>query len=230
MNIYSVIPARGGSKGIPKKNIKLLNGRPLIDFTIQYSLNCSLISRTVVSTDSNEIASISKKSGADVPFLRPGEISLDETQDYPVFKHALIELEKFYNEEIDLIILLRPTSPFRPIGLIEEGVNKMIENPDATSLRSVTISKEHPYRQWLENGQFIKGYEENVFESYNIPRQLIPKVYFQTGDIEIIRRETLLNGSISGKKVIPLIISPEEMVDIDNMVDWIKAEKRLKKE
>jgi len=223
MNIISVIPARGGSKGIPKKNIKLLNGRPLIDFTIQYSLNCNLINKTVVSTDSEEIANIAIKSGADVPFLRPGEISMDETQDFPVFKHALIELEKFYGEEIDLFILLRPTSPFRPIGLIEEGINKMIENPNASSLRSVTISKEHPYRQWVENGQYIIGYEQNVFESYNIPRQLIPKVYFQTGDIEIIRRSTLIDGSISGSHIIPLIIEHEQMLDIDTEKDWLKV-------
>lgn len=222
MNIYTIIPARSGSKGIPKKNIKLLNGHPLIDYTIKYSLNSTLIKRTIVSTDSEEIAKISINSGAEVPFLRPIEIAQDNTQDFPVLQHALIELENLYNEKIDFLVLLRPTSPFRPLGLIEKGISKMIKHPLASSLRSVTITKEHPYRQWEENGEFIIGYEKNVYESYNIPRQLIPKVYFQTGDIEIIRRSTILAGSVSGSNILPLIIEHDQMLDVDTENDWIK--------
>ena len=222
MNIYSIIPARSGSKGIPNKNIKLLNGQPLIDYTIKYSLNSSLIKKTIVSTDSEEIAQIAIKSGAEVPFLRPIEIAQDNTQDFPVLKHALIELENLYSEKIDLLVLLRPTSPFRPFGLIEEGINKIIQYPMSSSLRSITITKEHPYRQWVQNGEYIIGYEKNVYESYNIPRQLIPKVYFQTGDIEIIRRSTIINGSISGSNVLPLFIEHDQMIDIDTEKDWMK--------
>jgi CMP-N,N'-diacetyllegionaminic acid synthase len=222
MNIYSIIPARGGSKGIPKKNIKLLNNLPLIDYTIKYSIKSDIIRKTIVSTDSEEILQIAKISGAEVPFLRPFDISQDDTQDYPVLKHALCELENIYKEEIDLLVLLRPTSPFRPIGLIELGIKMMIQNPKATSLMSVAISKEHPYRQWLQNSEFIVGYEKNVFESYNIPRQLLPKVYFQTGDIEIIRRSTILEGSISGSNILPLIIEHDQMLDVDTENDWKK--------
>jgi N-acylneuraminate cytidylyltransferase len=225
MNIYTIIPARSGSKGIPKKNIKLLNGHPMIDYTIKYSLNSTLIKRTIVSTDSEEIAKISIYSGAEVPFLRPIEIAQDNTQDFPVLQHALIELENLYNEKIDFLVLLRPTSPFRPLGLIEIGISKMIKHPLASSLRSVTITKEHPYRQWEVNGEFITGYEKNVFESYNIPRQLIPKVYFQTGDIEIIRRSTILAGSVSGTNILPLIIEHDQMLDVDTENDWIKLNK-----
>ena len=225
MNIYTIIPARSGSKGIPKKNIKSLNGHPLIDYTIKYSLNSTLIKRTIVSTDSEEIAKISIKSGAEVPFLRPIEIAQDNTQDFPVLQHALIELENLYNEKIDFLVFLRPTSPFRPLGLIEKGISKMIKHPLASSLRSITITKEHPYRQWEENGEFITGYEKNVYESYNIPRQLIPKVYFQTGDIEIIRRATILAGSVSGTNILPLIIEHDQMLDVDTEKDWIKLNK-----
>jgi CMP-N,N'-diacetyllegionaminic acid synthase len=225
MNIYTIIPARGGSKGIPKKNIKLLNGIPLINYSIKYSLNCNIIKKTIVSTDSEEIAKISIESGAEVPFLRPADIAQDNTQDYPVLYHALCELENLYNDEIDLLVLLRPTSPFRPAGLIDAGIKKMIDDPNATSLRSVTITKEHPYRQWVEDGEYISGYEKNIYESYNIPRQLIPKIYFQTGDIEIIRRSTIINGSISGTRILPLIIDHEEMLDIDTEKDWIKLKK-----
>lgn len=225
MNIYTIIPARLGSKGIPKKNIKFLRGRPLIDYSIKYSLNCKLVNRTIVSTDSEEIAGIALKSNAEVPFLRPKNLAQDLIPDFPVFKHALFELEKTYDEKIDLLILLRPTSPFRPNGLIEVGIEKMTDNPRATSLRSVALSKEHPYRQWFLKGKYIKGFEKTIHESFNIPRQLIPKAYFQTGDIEIIRRSTIIEGSISGKNVIPLIIEHSQILDIDSIKDWNNAEK-----
>ena len=109
MNIYSIIPARGGSKSIPQKNIRLLNGIPLINYSIKYSQNCSLISRTVVSTDSDKIAKIALNCGAEVPFMRPKDLAQDETQDYPVLIHALNVLEKMHKTQIDLIVLLRPT-------------------------------------------------------------------------------------------------------------------------
>ena len=226
MNIYTIIPARGGSKGIPKKNIKLLKGKPLIAYTIEYSIKSKLINKTVVSTDSLEIANIAKSFGANVPFIRPGYLAEDLTTDFPVFKHALLELENIFKEEIDLLILLRPTSPYRPEGLIEIGVNKMIQNPGASSLRSVAKTSEHPYRQWISNGDSIVGYEKDILEPYNIPRQQLPEIYFQTGDIEIIRRSTIIDGSISGKNVIPLIINHEDMVDIDTDKDWKDAEKK----
>lgn len=229
MNIYAVIPARGGSKSIPKKNIQLLHGKPLIEYSIGYSLKCPLITHTVVSTDSEEIAEIARNCGAEVPFVRPEELAQDDTQDYPVFIHALNTLEELYNEQIDAIILLRPTSPLRPPGLIEKGIALLQRFSEASSVRSVTPSSEHPFRQWKINGDYMVGYEKEVFESYNLPRQQLPPVYYQTGDLEIIRRQTLLNGSISGERILPLIIKTEEMVDIDNMADWHKAEEQLQR-
>lgn len=113
-NIYTVIPARGGSKSVPRKNIKPLNGHPLIKYSIDYSNASSLVNRTIVSTDDEEIADIAKGLGADVPFMRPQSLGGDLVQDYPVVMHALIALEEIYEETIDIIILLRPTSPLRP--------------------------------------------------------------------------------------------------------------------
>lgn len=226
MNINTVIPARGGSKTIPKKNIQFLKGKPLIQYSIEYSLRCPLISRTVVSTDAEEIARIAKECGADVPFLRPAEFAQDDTQDFPVFKHALEVLEKIYREQIDCLVLLRPTSPFRPAGLIEKGIDLLNRFPEATSVRSVAVAKEHPFRQWRITGNFMEGYETGVSEAYNVPRQKLPTLYFQTGDLEIIRRQTILDGSISGARVLPLIISHEDVVDIDSESDWKQAEKR----
>ena len=229
MNIYAVIPARGGSKSIPKKNIQLLHGKTLIEYSIEYSLKCPLTTNTVVSTDSEEIAEIARNCGAEVPFIRPKELAQDDTQDYPVFIHALNTLEELYNEQIDVLVLLRPTSPLRPSGLIEKGIALLKRFPEASSVRSVTPSSEHPFRQWKINGDYMVGYEKEIFEPYNLPRQQLPSVYFQTGDLEIIRRQTLLGGSISGERILPLIIKPEEMVDIDNMSDWHKAEEQLQR-
>ncbi|MDO8505533.1 MAG: acylneuraminate cytidylyltransferase family protein [bacterium] len=224
MNICTVIPARGGSKSIPKKNIRLLHGKPLVQYSIEYSLACPFVMHTVVSTDSAEIAQVAKTGGAEVPFLRPAEFAQDDAQDYPVFRHALEELEKIYQETIDILVLLRPTSPLRPVGLIEKALELLNIHPDATSVRSVVRSKEHPYRQWRIMGEYMIGYENSIKEPYNLPRQKLPEIYFQTGDLEAIRRQTILNGSISGDRVLPLIIEHEVMVDIDNEVDWKKAE------
>ena len=229
MNICSVIPARGGSKSIPKKNIRELGGKPLIQYSIEYSLKCPLVVHTVVSTDSQEIAQIAKSCGAEVPFLRSPELAGDDVQDYPVFEHALKALEELYKEKIDIVLLLRPTSPMRPEGLIEKGIELIKRFPKATSVRSVAASSEHPFRQWKIAGDYMTGYEDKVPESYNILRQKLPAVYFQTGDLEIIRRQTILNGSISGERILPLIINSEEIVDIDNCSDWQEAQNRLKK-
>lgn len=228
MKVVTIIPARGGSKSLPKKNILLLNNKPLLCYSIDYSKNSDFVTKTIVTTDSQEIADIAKKCGADVPFLRPSEYAQDNTRDYPFMRHALDYFESI-GEIYDIYILLRPTSPIRPDGLIEEAVRIFEDNHTATSVRSVATIKEHPYRAWKlnENGN-IEGFVKGVDESYNIPRQELPKVYFQTGDIEAIRRQTILSGSVTGNNIYPLIIKHDEMVDIDEVCDFKKAEEKLK--
>jgi len=226
MTIYTVIPARSGSKSIPKKNIRPLRGKPLLQYSVEYSLQCPLVLRTVVSTDSEEFAQVARNCGADVPFLRPAEFARDDTQDYPVIRHALDALESIYKEQIDLVVLLRPTSPFRPPKLIERAVELLQKHPGATSVRAVTRSTEHPYRQWVIEEPFMVGFARDVHEPYNIPRQKLPKVLFQTGDLEMVTRPTLLSGSVSGDHVLPLYIAPEEMLDLDTFSDWEEAERR----
>ena len=225
MKIIVIIPARGGSKSLPKKNILLLKGKPLLCYSIDYSLMSKLVKSTVVSTDSNEIAEIAKRSGALVPFIRPAEFSQDDTRDYPVIRHALDFFEA-QGKIFDIYVLLRPTSPFRPPGLIEKAVEILKNNSSITSVRSVAKIAEHPYRAWQRNEDgSISGFVDNVIEPYNIPRQELPSLYFQTGDIEVIRRKTLINGSISGNRVFPLIIKHDEMIDIDNQSDFERVEK-----
>jgi len=227
MNIVVVIPARGGSKSIPLKNIQPLGGKPLISYTIEYAKQCKEVSHVVVSTDNEQIAQISKKYGAEVPFLRPVEISGDAVQDYPVIRHALETLENLYKERIDAIAWLRPTSPLRPDGLIEKSCLLLKKYPNCTSIRSVVKSTEHPYRQWYMNDNFIEGAALNVLEPYNLPRQLLPDAYFQSGDIEMVKRETILNNTMTGDKVVPLIISRDNMLDIDYIDDITNAENKL---
>lgn len=223
-----IIPARSGSKSLPKKNILPLNGKPMLCYSISYGLASSLVDRVVVSTDSLEFAEIAKDCGAEVPFIRPAEISQDSARDYSFMRHAIDYFESI-GEIYDIYILLRPTSPLRPQGLIEKAIDIMTQHPTATSVRSVAKIKEHPYRAWsIKEDGSMKGFVEGVEESYNFPRQELPEVYFQTGDLEAVRRETLLNGSVSGDNVFPLVIDHEDMIDIDHEKDFIKATKRLK--
>lgn len=231
MNKYKIIviiPARSGSKSLVKKNILPLNGKPLLCYSVSYGLKCKLVDKVIVSTDSKEFSDIAAKCGAEIPFLRPSEFSQDDTKDYPVVRHALDYFESI-GEIYDIYILLRPTSPLRPKGLIEKAIKIINENPTATSVRSIAKIKEHPYRSWfINNDGSMSGFVKDVEESYNIPRQELPNIFFQTGDLELIKRETLLKGSISGENVFPLIIDYLDMIDIDELNDLSNAEKKLK--
>jgi CMP-N,N'-diacetyllegionaminic acid synthase len=228
VKVLVVIPARGGSKALPNKNILPLYGKPLLCYSVTYALGCKSVDKVVVSTDSQGIANIAKDCGAETPFLRPTEYSQDDTRDYPVMKHAL-EFFDGIGEIFDIYVLLRPTSPIRPNGLIERAIKILENNPSASSVRSVAKIKEHPYRAWcIESDGSMRGFVDSIDESYNIPRQELPDIYFQTGDIEAIRRKTLLNGSVSGDNIFPLVIEHDEMVDIDHINDFKNAEEKLK--
>ena len=226
--ILCVIPARSGSKGVIDKNIRDFNGKPLLIHSLEYAMTCDEIDNVIISTDSEKYANIAKKYNGVIPFIRPKELALDSSQDIGFIKHALIKCEEIYNKKFDLVILLRPTSPLRPAGLIEKGLKMIISDPKATSLKAVTNFKEHPYRHWVANNNYIKGYEDEIFEPYNLPRQELPKLFYSAGELEIIRRSTILNDSVSGKKIIPLILDRDIIVDIDTEEDWKNAEQKLK--
>lgn len=226
-DILTVIPARSGSKSLPHKNIKLLEGKPLLAYSIEYAKRCALVSKTVVSTDSEEYADIARQYGASVPFLRPPEYARDSSTDFEFMKHAF-DFHRSHNEHYDLLVLLRPTSPLRPKGLIERGLSILCENPSATSVRSVAPVTEHPYRVWSKRKDgSIEGFVSHEKEPYNLPRQKLPELLFQTGDIEIVRASTLLTGSVSGDNVYPLIIAHDDMVDIDSESDFKEAKRRM---
>ncbi len=227
MKVIVIIPARSGSKSLPNKNILPLKGKPLLCYSISYGLESDIVDKVIVSTDSEEFAEIAKSYGADIPFIRPAELAMDNTRDYPFMRHALDYFESI-GEIYDVYILLRPTSPLRPEGLIEKSISILKENPTATSVRAVAQTKEHPYRVLgLNKDGSINTFISNIEEPYNHPRQELPEAYSMTGDIEAARRETLLSGSVSGKKIFPLIINPEDKIDIDHIDDFRIAEKRL---
>lgn len=218
-----MIPARYGSKGIPNKNIKKINKIPLLAYSIKYALRSKIVDKTIVSSDSKKYLKIAKKYGAEVPFLRKKRLSKDNVTDYPVIKDALERCEKIYKKKYNYIALLRPTSPFREKGLIEKSFKLIEKYPKATSVRSVKKTDNHPYRSWILKNGFIYGFVKNVHEPYNIPRQKLPSIMFQTGDIEFIKRSTLFKGSISGGKVIPIVV--KKYFDLDNLDDLKKIKR-----
>lgn len=230
--VLAIIPARGGSKSIPHKNIRSFAGYPLIMYSIAAALQSRLVTRVIVSTDDEEIAQVAKACGAEVPFLRPAEISGDDTLDLPVFQHALRWLSENEKYNQDVIVQLRPTSPIRPITCVDDAIQLLLENPQADSVRGVVLAGQNPYKMWhiLPEGNLSPILSiEDYDETYNIPRQDLPAVYWQTGHVDAIRPETILKkNSMSGTTIWPLIIDPVYTVDIDTLLDWEQAERLVK--
>ena len=227
--ILALIPARGGSKGIPHKNIRRFAGYPLLAWSIAAGLQAKSVSRVIVSTDDGEIAAVAREYGADVPFMRPSELAQDRTLDLPVFEHALRWLEDIEGYKPDIIVQLRPTSPIRPKEMLDGAIKVLVENPDADSVRGVVPAGQNPYKMWKFNG-YDKPlnpliHVEGLTEPYNAPRQILPQVYWQTGHIDAIRTKTISHkNSLTGDVVYPYVIDPRYTVDIDTLADWEKYE------
>jgi YrbI family 3-deoxy-D-manno-octulosonate 8-phosphate phosphatase len=223
--VLTIIPARGGSKGIPRKNIRNFSGYPLIIAAAKQSAS---VTRIIVSTDDEEIASVARQFGAETPFLRPAAHAQDNTTDLPVFEHALAWLAENEGYQPDVVVQLRPTSPIRPRGLVDKAIEILLAHPDADSVRGVVPVGQNPHKMWrltdehspMKNLLNVEG----IDEPYNAPRQILPPIYWQTGHIDAIRTATILNGSMSGKNIYPLVIDPRFTIDIDNLQDWARYE------
>ncbi|GAB4462634.1 MAG: N-acylneuraminate cytidylyltransferase [Anaerolineales bacterium] len=225
----ALIPARGGSKGIPRKNIKPFAGFPLIAWSIAAGLQAKSVSRVIVSTDDEEIAAAAREWGAEVPFLRPPELAQDRTPDFPVFEHALKRLKETEGYVPDVVVQLRPTSPIRPRDMVDSAVKILLENADADSVRGVVPAAQNPFKMWRFHGAdkpLTPLLEvEGIAEPYNAPRQILPPAYWQTGHIDAIRTTTITcKNSLTGNVVYPLVIDPRYTVDIDTPADWAKYE------
>jgi CMP-N-acetylneuraminic acid synthetase len=220
--VLALIPARGGSKGIPRKNIRDFSGYPLIAWSIAAGLKSEFVTRVIVSTDDAEIAAVAREWGAETPFLRPAEFAEDKTTDLPVFVHALEWLEQNEGYKPDVVVQLRPTSPVRPLGLVDDAVRILLQHADADSVRGIVPAGQNPHKMWrLPAGEAAPMTNllavEGIAEPYNAPRQILPDVYWQTGHIDAIRPAAILSGSMSGKTIYPLLIDPNFTVDLDNL-------------
>lgn len=224
MNILALIPARGGSKGVPKKNIKLLNSYPLISYSIGIAKLSSKINKILVTTDSKEIADIALSYGAEVPFLRPKELASDKALDIGFIKHALDYLKEKENYEVDLLILLRPTTPLRDISLIENAIERFISSPKATSLRSSHLSSNTPFKWFSLKDEFYNTISNEVtLEDVNKPRQSFPDTYIPNGYIDIIKPEFLYkNDSLYGDKILSYITPTTFEVDTMEEFEYLE--------
>jgi len=224
--ILAIIPARGGSKGIPRKNLAPIGGTPLVVFSIRHALSCPSITRTVCSTDDEEIASVCRQAGAEVPFMRPAELGADTTLDHPVFRHVLAELEARESYRPDLVVHLRPTAPLREVDWTERAIRTLLDHPEADSIRSVSMPSQHPYRMFTIGGDGLLSplMSDRHPRPYELRRQELPAYYYYNCVIDVTRASTIVGkASMTGDRILPLVLDPEQVLDIDSPRDLLIA-------
>jgi CMP-N,N'-diacetyllegionaminic acid synthase len=190
MKTYAIIPARAGSKGVKGKNTRLLNGEPLVSYSIKAALATSTFSRVIVSTDSSEISELAKSLGAEAPFIRPSEFAQDQSPDHAYIEHALDWFLKHESQEPDLMAILRPTTPLRDCKVLESAINKIKNSFDvATSLRSVHPLAEPPQKMLQIQEGWLTGFfpDDPRKDYFNLPRQSFPTAYQPNGYIDIVK-------------------------------------------
>lgn len=224
--VLALIPARGGSKSLPRKNILPFRGKPLIVHSIEQALRAKSVGRVIVSTDCARIAEISAGAGAEIPFLRPAALAGDDSADLEVFRHALEWLDAREGYRPEMIVHLRPTSPLRPPGLIDRGVERLLADGEADSLRTVIEAAITPYKMWRLCGNYLEPLlrHPDLPEPYNLPRQLLPKAYWQNAYLDITRWKTVMEKkSMTGVLILALIMPSYADLDIDSLHDLARA-------
>ncbi len=231
--ILCLIPARSGSKRIKNKNIKHLCGKPLIAWSIEQAMKSKYKKnmRIVVSTNDENYKKIALQYGAEVPFLRPKNISLDFSTDYQFITHAIYWLKKNENYNPDIIVHLRPTQPCRTTNLIDDCISYFLNNiNDYDSLRTVIPFYYSPYKMYkISENLLIPLFKDvnGIKEPFNKPSQILPQCYINNGYVDIIKTSIIKNKTISGTKIYPYVMKKTDSIDIDNMDDWYEAEKVL---
>ena len=234
--VLALIPARGGSKGVPGKNILNIDGQPMISYSIEQAINSKYVNRVIVSTDDNDIADVAKKFNAEVPFIRPSEFAQDMSPDIDVFKHALIWLNENENYQPDMIVHLRPTGPVRDVNIIDNAIETILQDDAATALRSVSTPIQTPYKMWKIVDNYLSPLVtlDGIKEAHSMPRQILPHPYWQNGYVDIIKPLTILNeSSMTGSKLLPFIIEepiyeidyPESIPIVEDAIKKMKAGK-----
>jgi CMP-N,N'-diacetyllegionaminic acid synthase len=230
----ALIPARGGSKGVARKNIRLLAGKPLIAWTIETALCCPILDRVIVSTEDAEIAGISREFGAELPFIRPASLAQDDTPDLPVFQHTIAWLDSHEKYQPDIVVWLRPTTPLRTVEDIEAAV-QILQETNADCVRSVCAVEHHPYwMKKLEAGRlssFIKSADERQYYQ----RQTLPPVYRLNGVVDVIWRSRVSDTREEGKlfwgwdDMGGYVMPVERSIDLDSELDFALVELLLER-
>jgi len=223
--IAAVIPARAGSKGVPNKNIKLLAGNPLLAYSIAAARSTKSVDRVIVSTDSEYYADIARKYGAEVPFLRPSEISGDNNTDFEWIKHMLDWMRKEDETLPNYLVHLRPTTPLRAPIYIEKAIQCLKKDKEATALRSVHEMSESAYKTVEVDQNYLKCICSGSFDldAANMPRQTFPKTYITNGYVDIYRSFYILdNEKLLGDKVIPYITPCAFEIDTLEDFDYLE--------
>lgn len=228
MKILGLIPARGGSKGVPKKNIKMLGEKPLIAYTIESARKSALLTETIVSTDSEDIFSAAEQNGLKPPFLRPDNLAQDNSTSLEVVRHAIDFFEK-QNVFFDAVCLLQPTNPFREKGFIDNAIEKFVAS-GADSLVSV-LPVPHEYNpHWVFEPDADGFLKIATGEDKIIPRrQDLPVAYHRDGSVYLTKTAVIKNGSLYGNSTVFIESNPVLFANIDTMHDWERAESLLQK-
>ncbi len=217
-----IVPARGGSKGIHRKNLRLLEGRPLIAYAIQAGLESRLVDRVVVSTEDPEIADMARSLGADVPFFRPAELAADETPTLPVLQHAIRHLREREGYEREVAVLLQPTAPLTTARHVDEALELLAET-GADAVVSVAEIPRHYHPAWafrLSQGCLVPYLQG---ESLPTRRQALEPLYSRNGSIYATRTAVVLAGSLYGADTRAYLMDPLESANVDSEVDLLWA-------
>lgn len=226
----AVIPARGGSKGVPRKNIANLGGKPLIAYTIEVARQSELIDAAIVSTDDGEIAAVAKGLGADVPFLRPAELARDDSPDIGFLQHALEWVESQRGWHPQILVILQPTMPFRRIKDVDGALRFMIEQ-DCDSVRTLAVPTHvTPFKMWFledtKKGIISPVLKTEYFERLltDVPRQMLRPCYWQPGVVMATRTKFVKQGRVFGPDLRGYVVDIRTALDIDEPEDLEYAE------
>lgn len=226
--VLGLVPARGGSKSVPLKNIQPVRGKPLIAYTIESARAARRLSRLIVSTDHEAIARIARDCGAEVPFLRPAELAADDTLDQPVLLHALRWLANHEGYAPDYVVVLRPTSPLRQPEHIDGAIEVALVT-GADVVKSVNVTGVHPHKTWrIESGRLRPFLPSALWDRLgpDVPRQQLVAAYWQNGVVDVFAVRTILYPPASFDHVFfaPYLIDPRYSVDLDTEEDFERTE------
>ncbi|MBI4049931.1 MAG: acylneuraminate cytidylyltransferase family protein [Candidatus Doudnabacteria bacterium] len=230
VKVLGIIPARGGSKSIPYKNIVLFRGKPLIYHTIKAAKAAKLLDAVIVSTDDEKIAAVARSFGADVPFLRPKRFAGDKSPDLEFLQHALWWLEKNRGWRPEIVVVLRPTAPTRRSADIDKVI-RIIQNTGCDSVRTVTMPDKNPFKMWYfsgKDGSVLRPFAPTKHYSKwgtDVPRQALPKVFWQNAMVDATRAKFIKKGRVYGRDIRGVVVDSERAIDIDTYQD-LKAVKR----